>query len=192
MNRSYAALSIISATSVIFLTACGGGGSAPIEGTVSGLGTGLSVTLQDNGTDTLTVSSNGQFAFADKLAGAAAYNVTILTQPPGQVCELTNGSGAVDAGGDTVTSVAVACVNTSSVGGTVTGLAAGAAVTLSNGTVLLPLATNGPFAFPGLLTEGTLYQVAVATQPIGQTCTVLNGVGSVTSSASTPITVTCT
>ena len=46
----------------------------------------------------------------------------------------------------------------------------------------------------GLLTAGTAYQVTVATQPLGLTCTVLNGTGTISSAsaaAATPITVTC-
>jgi hypothetical protein len=177
------------------VSACGGGGSnASIGGSVAGLGTGLSLTLQDNASDTLTVAANGPFAFGTKLADGSAYTVTVLTQPAGQVCELTNSTGSVDTNGDAVNTVNVVCVNTATLSGTVSGLAAGTAVTLSNGSVLLPLATNGAFAFPGLLTAGTAYQVTVATQPLGLTCTVLNGTGTISSAsatAATPITVTC-
>lgn len=174
------------------LTACGGGGSnASIGGTVSGLGAGLSLVLQDNGSDTATLSANGTFAFANRVPDGSNYVVTILTQPAGQYCELTNSAGAVDTNGDNVTSINAVCVNTATLGGTVSGLTSGTAVTLSNGSVLLPVAANGSFAFPGVLTQGTNYQVTVATQPVGLNCTVLNGVGTVTSTSLTAVTVTC-
>ena len=74
----------------------GGGGSTPsyaVSGSVSGLsGT---VVLQDNGGDDLTVSANGAFAFATKLASGAAYNVTVKTNPSGQTCSVANGSGTI-------------------------------------------------------------------------------------------------
>jgi Putative esterase len=86
----------------------GAGGSTPtyaVGGSVSGLsGT---VVLQDNGGDNLSVSANGPFSFATKLAGGAAYNVTVKTNPSGQTCSVTNGSGTI--GSADVTNVAVSC-----------------------------------------------------------------------------------
>jgi hypothetical protein len=186
-------LSLILAGATALLAACGGGGNnASIGGTVSGLNTGQTVVLQDNGTDSLTVPASGPFSFPTTLADGASYSVSILTQPAGQICEVADGSGQVDQGGDSITSVAIACVTTSSVGGTVSGLAAGTAVTLSNGSLLLPVATSGPFAFPGALVAGTPYEIAVATQPVGLTCTVTNGSGSVSAGSESAVTVTCT
>ena len=138
---------------------------------------GLRLTLRDNGNDTAALAANGTFAFATQLAEGSNYSATILKQPPGQYRELINSTGSVDANGDAVTSINAVCVNTSSLGGTLSGLAAGTAVTLSNGTVLLAVASHGPFAFPGLLTQGSNYQVTLATQALGQVCTVVNGVG---------------
>ena len=63
--------------------------------------------LQDNGGDDLTVSANGPFSFATKLAGGAAYNVTVKTNPSGQSCSVANGSGTIAAAD--VTNVAVTC-----------------------------------------------------------------------------------
>jgi hypothetical protein len=76
-----------------------------IGGTVSGLsGT---VSLQDNGGDTLSVSSDGSFTFATAVMEGAGYNVTVRTNPSGQTCTVTGGSGTVGSAG--VTSVAVSC-----------------------------------------------------------------------------------
>ena len=77
-----------------------------VGGTVSGLsGT---VVLQDNGSDYLTINSNGSFTFATPVAQGAPYSVTVLTQPTGQTCSVTNGSGTM--GGANVTNVGVNCV----------------------------------------------------------------------------------
>jgi hypothetical protein len=170
---------------------CGGTSEASIGGTLTGLGTGQSVVVQDNGGDNLTLSANGAFSFHTQVASGTSYSVTILTQPTGEVCVVANGTGAVDSSGDNVASVAIQCTPDASLGGTVSGLAAGAAVTLTNGSVLLPIAVNGAFSFPGLVENGTSYTVTVATQPVGQTCTVTNGAGTVSAASLTAITVTC-
>ena len=65
----------------------------------------------------------------------------------------------------------VSCAFTASLRGTVSGAAAGAAVTLINGSSLLALTANGPFAFAELLIDGTAYNVRVLVQPAGVTCT---------------------
>jgi hypothetical protein len=184
--------SIVCVALPALVVGCGGGTSdATIGGTISGLGTGQSVVVQDNGGDNVTLSANGSFAFPTQLSSGTPYNVTILTQPTGAVCVVAGGIGSVDSSGDNVASVAIACTADSSLGGTVTGLVAGAAVTLTNGSVLLPVAVNGSFAFPGLLENGTSYTVTVATQPVGQTCAIANGVGTVSAASLTAITVTC-
>jgi hypothetical protein len=76
-----------------------------VGGTVSGL-TGTLV-LQDNGGDNLSVTANGPFTFPTKLTGGSAYSVTALTQPSGQTCTISSGTGTV--GSANVTSVVVNC-----------------------------------------------------------------------------------
>ena len=61
--------------------------------------------LRDNGGDDLTVTANGSFTFATKLASGAAYNVTVKTNPSGQTCSVANGSGTIAAAD--ITNVAV-------------------------------------------------------------------------------------
>jgi hypothetical protein len=153
------------------LAACGGG---EVGGTVTGLGTTLSVTLLNNGSDSLTVSRNGSFYFTERLDANAAYLVTVQTQPVGQTCDVSNGSGTLDAEGTTVDSVRVSCSFSSSLRGTVSGLRPGLALTLINGDTRLIISADGPFAFADLLTDGTAYSVRVLTQPAGLNCTVQN------------------
>lgn len=67
-----------------------------IGGTLSGLGTGGSLTLNDNGGDALTLTANGTFQFATPLAIGASYDVTLSTSPIGQLCALSSaGPGQV-------------------------------------------------------------------------------------------------
>ena len=89
----------------------GGGGSAPgfyaVGGMLSGLPAGASVTLQDNASDTLTLSADGAFSFQTTLAGASRYAVTVLRHTVGVSCSVAQGSGSVGQG--TATGVAVQC-----------------------------------------------------------------------------------
>ena len=80
---------------------------------VGGNVTGLSgtVVLQDNGGDDLSVCTNGPFTFATRLADGSVYGVTVKSNPTGQSCTVSNGSGTVS--GANVTSVTVACSDTS-------------------------------------------------------------------------------
>jgi hypothetical protein len=78
-----------------------------IGGSVSGLAGSAQVTLDDNGADPLILTSDGSFTFVTPVAYNSAYVVTIGTQPAGQLCTVTNGSGlAVTAD---VSNVSVSC-----------------------------------------------------------------------------------
>jgi hypothetical protein len=163
-----------------------------VGGTVSGL-TGT-VVLQDNGGDNLSVTANGSFTFATKLATGAAYAVTVKTQPTGQTCTVSNGTGTIASAN--VTSVTVTCTTTPppttySVGGTTSGLT-GTTVLQDNGGDNLSVTANGSFTFATKLATGAAYAVTVLTQPTGQTCTVSGGTGTVASANVTSIAVTCT
>ena len=86
-----------------------------VGGHVAGLSSGKSLVLQNNGGDNLTVSANGVFAFAASLTTATAYNVTILTQPAGQSCTVTNGAGSFTVG--SVFTVKINCAAVSTLAG---------------------------------------------------------------------------
>jgi hypothetical protein len=79
-----------------------------VGGTVSGLGVGQQVTLKNNAADPITVKANGAFNFVTPVAYNGSYAVTVGTQPTGQICTVSSGSGSnVTA---SVSSVSVACV----------------------------------------------------------------------------------
>ena len=80
-----------------------------VGGTVSGLsGT---VVLQNNAGDDISVSSNGSFTFTTRLANAASYAVSVLTQPAGQICTVGSGTGTM--GTSNVTNVSISCAASS-------------------------------------------------------------------------------
>ena len=190
--------------SACLLAACGGGDSvdpAPppvadgftLGGTAGGLGSGKRVVLQNNGADDLSVTANGAFTFAGRVQADKAYAVTVKTQPEGQSCAVAQGSGVATAN---VNSVAVACTNLPaarySVGGSVSGLAAGGVLVLqNNGGDDLGISVNGGFTFTSPLAGGTAYAVSVKTQPAGQSCTLRNGSGTVASTNVSTVEVAC-
>lgn len=177
------------AAAALCLAGCGGG---EIGGTVSGLGDERSVTLDNNDSDTLTVTTNGSFAFANTVAANKTYDVTVVTQPVGQICTVTSGSGTVNADSDPVDSVRVVCTDVQTVTGALTGLLAGTSVTLINGTTTqLALTDNGPFAFAGVVEDGAAYDVTVLRQPLVGFCTVTNGKGVFDVNVPTAIVVAC-
>jgi len=85
--------------------------SYSIGGTLSGLGIGLTVVLKNNGSDLLSLSSNGAFKFNTQVAANGNYAVTIDTQPNGQTCSISNGTGKVSS---TIGTIAVSCTTNSS------------------------------------------------------------------------------
>jgi uncharacterized repeat protein (TIGR01451 family) len=175
------------------LVACGGGGGggSPATYTVGGAVTGLTgtVTLQNNGGDALTRTASGAFTFATPLGNGSAYNVTVLTQPSGQTCSVSNGAGTVN--GANVGNVQVDCVtNPFSIGGTISGLT-GTVVLRNNGGDNLTRATDGAFTFASALTTGSAYNVTVLTHPAGQFCTVSSGTGSVANANIVNVQVDC-
>jgi hypothetical protein len=79
-----------------------------IGGSVSGLGAGQQVTLEDNGGNALTVMADGSFTFTTHVTYGGAYTVTVGTPPTGLVCLVSNGGGSSLAAD--VTNVGINCV----------------------------------------------------------------------------------
>lgn len=76
------------------------------------------------------------------------------------------------------------------VGGTVSGLGAGAALTLNFGSDKLTVAANGNFAFPNKVDTGAAYSVS-ASAPVGYTCRVSEAAGVVAAADVSKIAVAC-
>jgi hypothetical protein len=206
MNQARVMAVVCSAAFAALLSGCGGSGSSSgtVGGTVTGLAANTAVSLTNNGGTPLAVSSNGSFTFSGSLASGDGYNVVVATQPTGQTCLITYGSGTIDFSGNSVTNVAVKCSANVPVGTMVSGLASGSQVTFAltlqndpSNTSSVTATTNGVTnEFPVLLPLGTLYNVSVSTQPGGnvsptQVCTA-NGAFSGGVVNSTPIVVNFT
>lgn len=193
---------------VLSLAACGGGGSdggasggggnddggnnTPSSHAVGGTVSGLSgtVTLQNNGGDTISVAADGSFRFTVPLPVGQSYQVSVASQPVNQHCAVTAGSGVM--GPAEISNVAINCTTTRfTVRGTLSGLI-GSVVLRNNGSDDLTLTANGDFVFPTALVEGSPYQVTVLSQPTNQQCTVTSGSGSIGSADISGVAVACT
>ena len=81
---------------------------------------------------------------------------------------------------------------TYTIGGALSGLAAGQQVVLAdNGADLLTLSADGAFTFKTPIAAHSAYSVTVATQPAGQTCAVANASASSVMANVTSVAVTC-
>jgi ribosomal protein S11 len=164
--------------------------SYSISGTVSGLLSGRSVVLEDNGGNATTLGANGAFTFTTPVASGSNYAVTVATQPGGQTCAITNGSGTV--GDSNVDDVSVDCSgNTYNVIANVSGITIGGLVLQDDGGNNLSISANGSFDFKTPLASGSAYAVTVLTQATGETCVVTNGSG-VIAAANVNATIVCT
>jgi hypothetical protein len=154
-----------------------------VGGSLSGLATTSSITLQDNGGDNLKLTANGTFTFATPLSAGTKYAITILTQPtsPAQVCAVVNGTGTANVD---ITNIQITCPQPNyTIGGQLIGLVPGPGdtVELQNnaGDNLFITGDNQPFTFPTQVTSGGIYNVSVFLEPTSQPqpCNVFNGPG---------------
>lgn len=168
----------IGALAGLALAACGGGGGSAgggttftIGGTISGL-SASGLVLADNGGDSLTLPSGAaSFTFATALRSGASYDVTVATQPAGEQCTVSSGTGTATGN---VTSVAVACSAESfTISGSIAGLSAsGLQLQYYSGGQKLSVAAGATsFAFSQPVPYGTNVKMSVVTQPYWQWCT---------------------
>ncbi len=160
-----------------------------VGGTITGLAAD-GLTLTDNGIDTQSLlAGTGSYTFATPLAYGTSYTVAVATQPTGETCTVSGGSGTVTGA---VTSANLSCAaQTYSIGGTITGLtAAGLVLTDNGGNALSVNSGSTSFTFTTQLPYGTTYAVAVSTQPTGELCTLSMATGNVTATVTT-VNVSC-
>jgi 6-phosphogluconolactonase (cycloisomerase 2 family) len=205
LKRDYSSCMLLAFVCSFFLGACGGnssnnggqGNSPPpqtftIGGTVSGLAQGAQLTLENNGGNALVITGDGAFVFATPVVDNGAYAVTVGNSPPGQTCTVSAGTGTgVTAN---VTNVGVICsVAAYTIGGTVSGLAAGAQLELeNNGSDPLVVTANGAFTFAIPVAQSAGYAVTLSTRPLGEVCSVSNGSGTGVAASVASVNVSCT
>lgn len=180
----------------VLMTDCGSEDGALVGArtyTIGGTITGLSGTLvlRNGDVEDLSLTDVNSFTFTTAVADAGTYAVTVLTQPDAQFCSVSSGGGGTVSGAN-VTDVAVTCINTYTVGGTITGLSSGTLVLQNNdGNDLSLTAADDSFTFTTAVADGEDYVVDVLTQPDLQTCTVSDGNGTISGADVTNVTLTC-
>ena len=161
-----------------------------VGGTISGLtAPGLVLT---NGSDTLSVPAGASsFTMPTAVAYGSDYKVTVTTQPTGLTCNVTNGTGTVAA--EAVTNIAVACTDQPlTVGGSIRGIERATGLVLVNGTSRYTVPANATsFTLDTPQSSGSAYAVRVQSQPTGMTCSVSNGLGTISTHSVTDVSITC-
>jgi uncharacterized repeat protein (TIGR03803 family) len=162
----------------------------PLGGSVSGLdGSGL---VLANGSSTISVSAGAMsFTLPTPVAYTSSYQVTVQTQPSGEACSVTHGSGAMPA--SAVTNVSVTCTQQPfTLGGTITGLGSNTGLVLVNGTATLNVqAGSTGFTMPTSVNYGSTYAVVVQSAPAGLTCTASNASGTMPATNVTNVAIAC-
>lgn len=204
-------IALLCVMSAATLAGCGGSTNATIGGTVSGLASGSTITLTNSSNgDTVKYtysSSSNSFTFPKSVIENSNYNVTVTAiDPAGQLCTVANGVGTVNSSGSNVTNITVTCTagNGTAVPviASVAGLANGSQLVLTSpaagvltviGNATTAVGGTVPQNFPVSLLPNAIFTVSIQTQPVGQTCTFLNGIssGTVPSSGSPNIGVSC-
>lgn len=174
------------------LVACGGIAETfgSVSATLSGMGSGLQATVQNNGGDNVVLTANGAFTFPTQLRSLAPFSITVLAQPTNQFCTITRPTGVIPTNGLAANITTIACA-ANSLGANVSGLAAGQSVTLTNATATLAITANGLATFPGILANNTAYAVTVTTQPTSQVCTLTNASGSIATGVQSLVGLSC-
>jgi hypothetical protein len=185
---------VLAGTLMCLLAACSSHSSAApmysVGGNVSGL-TASGLVLA-NGGETLAVQTNATtFTLPTPVISGGTYAMTVQTQPAGQTCTITNGSGTVRTAN--VANVVVACAEKAfSLGGTVSGLISSGLVLANGGDTVSVQAGAKTFTLSKAVATGSSYAVTVQTQPTGLACAVSDGGGTMPASAVSTVVITCT
>lgn len=136
-------------------------------------------------TDFSVQGTTSSFQFNSKVPYGSPFDVSIKTQPIGETCYLSNGSGTMTASG--YNGVTILCTHNSySISGSISGLTSSGLNLNNNGQLATSTISSGStsFVINGVGGYGSSYSLSVRTQPTGQTCSVTNGTGTVTDNIS--------
>jgi len=160
-----------------------------LSGTISGLTTsGLKLT---NGSEEITISSGATtFAFSNRVAAGSSYSASVSAQPTGKTCSISNATGTMTSSG--VNNVQVTCANLAyTLGGSISGLST-SGLRLKNGSETIDISSSSTsYVFPTSVAYGGSYQIEVARQPTGQTCSISSGSGHMGTSNVTSVNLSC-
>ncbi len=140
-----------------------------------------------NDNDILAISDDGVYTFPTPITYLYPYAVTILSEPPGQVCNIPERTGTIY--GDT--SVEVTCETRKyTIGGFLYNFNGGELTIENSYGDMVTLNANGGFTINRQYDWGSDYSVFIVEQPAHQTCKILNSSGKVYGDV-TDIIITC-
>jgi hypothetical protein len=160
---------------------------------VSGLVSGQTITFQMQGNeDVLIEYPSTQGTFLTGIPEGYAWEVTYVQGTTAYCTYLNPNSGVMTT---TDVYVNVDCIPTTYLlGGSISGLK-GTAILHSaepgNNPQVYAVSTDGSFSFPARFTTGETYNVLVAVNPDGQTCSVENGVGEIVDQTINNVVIEC-
>ncbi len=137
--------------------------------------------------DVLSISSDGIYTFPTPITYLYPYSVTILSEPPGQTCNLLNRKGIMYDN----SFVEVTCETKKYyIGGTLLNLNGGKIILSNKYGNLITLTSNGEFTINKKYNWGDNFSISIVTQPDHQICDIFNSTGVVYSNID-DIVVTC-
>jgi hypothetical protein len=161
-----------------------------VGGTISGLSAaGL---VLGNGSDRLSVTAGAtSFTMPTAVAHGSGYDVTVVSQPTGLTCDVTDGTGTI--GAAVVTNIAIKCSDEPlTVGGSIQGLDRATGLVLADGASTYAVPENATsFTLDTAQSAGSTYAVRVQSQPAGMICSVSQGVGTISTHNVTDVSITC-
>ena len=152
-----------------------------IGGMLTGLRAGNTVTIANNNNESLQLTSNGAFAFANSLSDQSNYTVTVTTNPtsPNQTCSISNATGTLV--GQDISNISINCIdNLYYIGGNVSGLNNNYNLLLkNNGSDEQTITNNGAFVFATPLLDLQNYNVSFQILPLNSSrdCSISNQTG---------------
>lgn len=93
-------VSFILSVVCILLIGCGGGSPVvySLSGNLIGLNSGQRLVISNNGGENITLSANTSFSLPDQILQNGNWSVVVVSQPKGQLCTISNGSGSAAIG----------------------------------------------------------------------------------------------
>ena len=166
-----------------------------VGGTVSGL-TASGLVLKLNNAAILIIPNGAStFKFATSVPTGSSYAVSIGVQPAGHFCSVTggsNGNGTGTMANSAVSSLAINCVKTYKIGGSITGLTATGLILRLNDSLNLPVSNSATtFMFSTALPTGSNYSISIFNSPIGLSCFITNPLGVVAATDISDIIISC-
>ena len=172
-------------------SAIGGGATYTVGGAVAGLSGTLSLDLLVNSsnTESLQVTQNGNFVFAETSDSGNTYEVQVNSQPNGQTCNLANESGTISDAD--ITNVSITCTDNSNANLTTGSATLNVAPTANyfdfeTGSNLATNDTRAGDIF-GVANEGNNFGNELATNITGRRLYLLASSGSLDSIPSVPL-----